>query len=108
MNSKNAMMAASRGLVGLFLVVGEVFLAIRFVLHFFAVNPTNGFAAWVFNSTNSLMAPFRGVFTNTVSGHPHFVDLQTLFVMGAYAVVAAVLVWAMAWADTDRLSPRRK
>jgi len=91
MKSKDAVRLPGAGLVGLFLLVTEVFLAVRFVLHFFAVNPTNGFAQWVFNSTNGIMTPFRGVFTQTVVGHPHYVDVVTLFVMAAYVVVAVVL-----------------
>jgi len=91
MKSKDATRLPGAGLVGLFWVVTEFFLAVRFVLHFFAVNPDNGFARWVFNSTNSMMSPFRGVFTTTVVGHPHYVDLQTLFVMAVYAVVATLL-----------------
>ena len=91
MKGKDAVRLPGAGLVGLFLVVTEVFLAVRFVLHFFAVNPHNGFAQWIFNSTDSIMTPFRGVFTQTVAGHPHYVDLVTLFVMAAYVVVAVIL-----------------
>jgi hypothetical protein len=91
MKSKDAVRLPGAGLVGLFLLVTELFLAVRFVLHFFAVNPTNGFAQWVFNSTNGIVTPFRGVFTQTIIGHPHYVDLVTLFVMAAYVVVAVVL-----------------
>ena len=91
MKSKDVVRLPGAGLVGLFLLVTEVFLAIRFVLHFFAVNPHNGFAQWVFNSTDGLMTPFRGIFTQTVVGHPRYVDVVTLFVMAAYAVVAVVL-----------------
>ncbi len=107
MKSKNAMMATSASLVGLFLLASEFFLAVRVVLHFFAVNPTNGFAAWVFNSTDSLLTPFRSVFTGGVVGHPHYVDLQALFVMAAYAVAAGLLVWLLAWSDTERLSRKK-
>lgn len=96
------------GMWSFFLFWAEFFLAVRFVLHFFAVNPTNGFAAWVFNSTNALEAPFRGVFPATVQGHPHFVDLQTLFVMASYAVVASVLVRVVNWAHAGSADPRKK
>jgi hypothetical protein len=95
---KNKSVIRSAGGVGIwefFLFWTEVFLAVRVVLHFFAVNPANGFAAWIFNSTNALLTPFRGVFTPTVVGHPHFVDLQTLFVMAAYAVVASVAIYVV-------------
>jgi len=107
MDSKNAMMATSRALVGLFLLAAEFFLAVRVVLHFFAVNPSNGFASWVLNSTDDLMTPFRSVFAGGVAGHPHYVDLPVLFVMAAYAVAAGLLVWLLAWADVDRLGRRK-
>jgi len=91
MKSKDAVRLPGAGLVGLFWFLAELFLTVRFVLHFFAVNPHNGFAQWIFNSTNSIMTPFRGVFTQTIVGHPHYVDLETLFVMAVYAVVAVIL-----------------
>jgi hypothetical protein len=92
MKVKNVTYFWGVGIWHFFLFWAEFFLAVRFVLRFFAVNPTNGFAAWVFNSTNALVAPFRAVFTGTVKGHPHFVDLQTLFVMAAYAAFVAVVL----------------
>ena len=107
MNSKNSMMAASRGLVGLFLLAAELFLAVRFVLEFFAVGPNGGFAAWVMNSTDNLLTPFRAVFTGGVVGHPHVVDVPLLFVMATYAIVAGLLVWLLAWSDVDRLGRRK-
>jgi hypothetical protein len=91
MKSKDVVRLPGAGLVGLFLLVTEVFLAVRFVLHFFAVNPNDGFARWVFNSTDGIVAPFRGVFVQHIVGHPHYVDLVTLFVMAAYVVVAIIL-----------------
>jgi hypothetical protein len=107
MRDKNLTKLSGRGLVALFLTVSEVFLAIRFVLHFFAVNPANGFAAWVFNSTDALVAPFRGVFTTTVAGHPHYVDLQTLFIMFAWVVVCAVLTAVIVWSNSERVARKR-
>lgn len=97
MRRKDATRLPGAGLVGLFLLVTEVFLAIRFVLHFFAVNPHNGFAMWVLNSTNEIVSPFRGVFTQTIVGHPHYVDLPTLFIMAAYVVVAYVFAALLGW-----------
>lgn len=94
--------------MSLFLVVAEAFLAIRFVLEFFANDPNGGFAGWVMHSTNGLLSPFRGVFTATAPGHPHMVDLPLLFVMAAYAVVCAVLTVVLGWANTDRVALRKK
>lgn len=91
MKNKDVVRLPGAGLVGLFWFTAEVFLFVRFVLHFFAVNPHNGFAQWIFNSTDNIMTPFRGVFTQPVVGHPHYVDLVTLFVMAVYGVVAIIL-----------------
>lgn len=97
MNSKNVTKVGGVGIWGFFLFWVEIFLAVRFVLHFFAVNPTNGFASWIFNSTNAMVVPFRGVFPATVTGHPHFVDFQTLFIMAAYVAFTACMVWLVTW-----------
>lgn len=112
MKGKDAVRLPGTGLVGLFLLVTELFLAVRFVLHFFAVNPHNGFARWVFNSTDGVVTPFRGVFTQTVVGHPHYVDLVTLFVMAAYAVSAVILAALIGYfhevAVTGQTAPRKR
>ncbi|HVX23773.1 MAG TPA: YggT family protein [Candidatus Saccharimonadales bacterium] len=92
MKGKDVMMAPGASLAALFVSVAELGLAVRFVLHFFAVDPTNGFAAWINNSTDALLTPFRSVFTSAPVGHPHYVDLSLLFVMAAYALVVGALV----------------
>lgn len=102
MNSKMHEVNAHAGVwaSNFFLFWAELFLAVRFILHFFAVSPSGGFGGWVFNSTDALMQPFRGVFANgsgALAGHPHFVDLQTLFVMAAYAVFVGLLWSVMSW-----------
>lgn len=107
MRNKNLTKLSGTGLVGLFLAASEFFLAVRFVLHFFAVNPTNGFAAWVLNSTNALVEPFRVVFPTTVAGHPHYVDLQTLFIMFAWVVVCAVLTAVIVWSNSERVTRKK-
>ena len=98
MNYKAQMSQMGVWLWSFFMFWAELFLAIRFVLHFFAVSPTNGFAMWVMNSTNALETPFRGVFTWAVVGNPHYVDLQTLFVMAAYGAFSLVMIWFVCWA----------
>lgn len=108
MRGRNVLSLSGASLVSLFLLVAEVFLAIRFVLEFFANDPNGGFAGWIYHSTNGLLSPFRGTFTATVPGHPHFVDLPLLFIMVAYAVVAGLLTLLLGLANTDRVAVRKK
>lgn len=97
MRYKEQMSHLSCWLWGFFMFWIEAFLAVRFILHFFAVDPTNGFATWIFNSTDTMMTPFRGVFTLSVAGNPHYVDFQTLFVMAAYGFFCAFMMWLLRW-----------
>ena len=108
MKGRNVISLSGASLLSLYLMVAEVFLAIRFVLEFFANDPNGGFAAWIYHSTNGLLSPFRGTFTATVPGHPHFVDLPLLFIMAAYAVVVGLLTLVLGWANTDRVAIRKK
>lgn len=98
MKYKDQMSQLGCWLWGFFMFFVEAFLAVRFILHFFAVSPTNGFSTWIFNSTDAMMTPFRGVFTTSVMGNPHYVDFQTLFVMAAYGVFSLVMMWFVSWA----------
>lgn len=108
MKGRNVMTLSGAGLVSLFLAVAEVFLAIRFVLEFFANDPNGGFAAWIYHSTNGLLSPFRSVFTYSVPGHPHVVDLPLLFIMLSYMVVGGLLTLLLGLANTDKIAVRKK
>ena len=78
--------------INFFLWLAEIFLGLRFLLRFFAANPTNGFVNWVYSSTNVLLEPFRGIFSSAVVGHNHVVDFLALFAMAIYAVLAVALM----------------
>jgi uncharacterized protein YggT (Ycf19 family) len=81
------------GLINFFLALVEIFLALRVLLRFFAANPTNHFVSWVYNSSDVLMQPFRGIFPPTVIGRDHVIDFSALFAMLIYAILAMFLVW---------------
>ncbi len=83
----------SVGFINLFVVLAELFLALRFLLRFLDANPLNQFVNWVYSSSNYLLQPFRGMFSLGVVGHHHVVEFSTLFAMAVYAVVGLVLVW---------------
>ena len=90
------------GLINFFLAVVELFLAIRFVLRFFAANPSASFVHWIYTSSSTLLEPFRSIFPTEVIGRNHIVDFSALFAMIIYAIFAALVVWILHW-----LSPAR-
>lgn len=83
-----------------FVGVTELLLALRVVLRFFNGNPDATFVHWVYTSTNTLLEPFRNVFTSTGVVHRGWVvDFVALFAMAVYAVAGyVVLGLANRWA----------
>jgi uncharacterized protein YggT (Ycf19 family) len=83
----------ANGIINFFLALTEIFLGLRFLLRFFAANPNNAFVNWIFNSSDTLLQPFRGIFPTTTIGHGFVVDFSTLFAMAIYAVFAILLTF---------------
>jgi uncharacterized protein YggT (Ycf19 family) len=90
------------GLINFFLSLVEIFLALRFILRFFAANPTNGFVHWIYNSSDALMQPFRGIFPTTVVGQNHVVDFSALFAMVVYGLIALAFAALVAYLNPTR------
>jgi|GEM_PF-1266676 len=81
-------------IVGFFLALTELLLALRIFLKFFFTTADSGFVHWAFATTDTLLSPVRGIFVNPTSAHGTnwYVDFPALFVMAAYAVLAALMV----------------
>lgn len=90
------------GLIDFVVGLAEVFLGLRILLRFFAANPDNHFVSWIYNSSDVLMQPFRGIFPPTVIGRDHVVDFSALFAMVIYALVGMFLVWLVGLLTPDR------
>lgn len=90
------------GLINFFLWLVEVFLALRFILRFFAADPANGFVHWIYNSSDVLMQPFRGIFPSTVIGNNHVVDFSALFAMVVYGLIALAFATLASWLSPSR------
>lgn len=78
------------GLINFFVGLAEIFLGLRILLRFFAANPNVHFVSWIYNSSDVLMQPFRGIFPTTVIGRDHVVDFSALFAMVVYGLVGMV------------------
>ena len=80
-------------LLYIFLVIVEVVLLLRFVLRLFAANASVGFVQWVYQTSDELLAPFRGIFPDQVFKSAFVLDLTTVFAMIIYAVLVMVLLY---------------
>lgn len=90
------------GLINFFLALVEIFLGLRVLLRFFAANPDNSFVQWVYNSSSTLMEPFRGIFQTAVIGHNHVVDFSALFAMVVYGLIALAFAALASWLNPAR------
>lgn len=66
-------------------------LALRFVLRLLGANPLNGFASFVYNLSQPLVAPFFGLFNYQAELSTARFEMATLIALIVYGVIAAIL-----------------
>ena len=80
-------------LLNFFLAVVEGFLGLRFLLKLFGANPNTGFVDWVYDMSDVLLEPFRGIFPTKVFDDKFIFEFTTLFAMLMYAILGLILVY---------------
>jgi len=78
-------------IVGTLLVILEILLGIRFVLHLIAANPNSGFAVFIYGITGVFVAPFKTLIGTPTSGGTTL-EVTTLIAMGVYALFVWVII----------------
>lgn len=87
------------GLISLVIGLTEAVLVLRIVLRLFAANPTASFVHWIFTTSDTLLAPFRGVFPNPVIGRSYVLDFTALFALIVYALFGSLLAYLAAFLE---------
>lgn len=86
-------------MIRVFLMAVTLGLGLRFVLSLLSIDSDalNGFVGWVYDMTNVLVAPFRGIFgsVGTTSDYPF--EFVTLFALAAWMVAGMVAVRVVHW-----------
>ena len=87
--------------------VVQTLLSVRFLLKFFGADARAPFVAWLYDTTNSLIAPFAGAFpASTVNGH-FVIEFTTLFALIVYSLIAYFLGELIAFTADASLRRRR-
>jgi uncharacterized protein YggT (Ycf19 family) len=76
----------------LFSLIGG-FLALRFILKLFGANAENGFVSWIYEMTDVLLEPFRGIFEARVFENTYVFEFSTLFALLIYGLFALLAVY---------------
>jgi len=74
-------------LINIFVSIIEGFLGMRFILKLFGANPRAGFVDWVYDTSEPLLEPFRGMFPSPVVDGGFVFEFSTLFAMMIYAII---------------------
>ena len=69
-------------------------LAARFIFKATGANTGSSFVAFVYNSTAAFVAPFRGIFTDSVSGNS-VLEVSTIVAIVVWALIAYLLTWLL-------------
>lgn len=85
------------GFINFFVGIAELFLGFRVVLRLFAANSDVAFVRWIYESSDVLLDPFRGIFPTREIANNSVVDFSALFAMLVYALAGMLFVTAMAW-----------
>lgn len=80
------------GLIDLFVGLAEIVLGLRVLFRLFAAIGNVQFVQWVYNASDTLLEPIRGVFPVGHIGNGHVLDFTALFGMLVYALLGVVLV----------------
>ncbi len=89
---KQVPVAFTRIIVTLVVGVAQVMLGLRFLLRFLGAGKSAPFARWVYVNSQSLVAPFEGIFPTTKALGLFSLDFSTLFGLMVYSVVGYVVL----------------
>ncbi|MBI4034465.1 YggT family protein [Candidatus Saccharibacteria bacterium] len=81
-----------QAIVDFFVGVAEIILGLRVIFRLFAANIDNSFVNWIYQTSDVLMAPFRGIFPQVTLTNGHVLDISALFAMLVWAVVGYVVL----------------
>jgi len=78
-------------IVGTLLIILEILLGIRFMLHLISANPGSGFTVFIYGITSVFVAPFQGLVGTPTSGGTTL-EVTTLIAMIVYALFVWVVI----------------
>jgi uncharacterized protein YggT (Ycf19 family) len=82
-------------LVSFFVGIATVILGLRVLFRLFDANPAAGFVDWIYSTSETLMAPFRGIFPPATLEGGIVLDVSALFAIIMYLVFGAVVMAAI-------------
>ncbi len=95
-------------IVNFFVGVAEVLLGFRVVLKLLAANAATPFVNWIYDTSEPLLVPFRGMFPSPQLATGSELEFSALFALMIYAFVGYLLVELVAVVESGAKSRRKK
>ena len=101
-STQHVLVARISQLIWFVVAVVAILLTLRFVLYLIAANPASGFAAFIYNITNVLVAPFAGLVALPTMGNGSIVDVISLIALVVYTLLGwgIVQLFRIIFSDT--------
>lgn len=80
-------------LIDFFVGLAVIILGLRVIFRLFDANGASGFVEWVYDTSGTLLDPFRGIFPNVQVDPGNVLDVSALFAMLMYAIIGYALSW---------------
>lgn len=84
-------------LIDFFVGLAVALLALRVLFRLFGANAGAGFVEFIYETTDVLLAPFRGIFPVAEINPGNVLDIPALFAMLMYVLIGYLLSWLVGW-----------
>ena len=81
------------GLTNLVFGLVEILLALRFIFRLFAASSQAPFTGWLYQTTDIINSPFRGIFQSPVFKGQFVFETPTLVAMIVYALFFTLIIY---------------
>lgn len=89
------------GFINFFTALVALFLGLRVILRLFGANPDVAFVQWVYDSSGTLLQPFRGIFPTAEIAPGSVIDFSALFALLVYGLLGMALLSLVLWLTPD-------
>lgn len=95
-------------LVSLVTWVVQALLGLRFILKLLGASSVAPFVRWVYETTDSLLTPFEGMFTQPALTGPFVLEITTLFAIIAYTFAGYLIIHIVRLLEASMSPPNKK
>lgn len=79
-------------LINVLVGIIELLLSVRLLLRLLGANPNTPFVAWVYDTSNALITPFKNIFPPFAINESMVLEFSTIFAIVVYMLIGWIIV----------------